>query len=296
MKKNILLVAIFSIATLMLPLSSHSMEEKFKIGLIPEMDVFKQKERFQPLADYLSNKLGISVELTMLSRYGNIVERLRTEQIDAAFLGSFTGALSITQLGVEPIARPINLDGTSSYHGHIFVRKDSNIKSVADMKDKVMAFVEQATTAGYVFPLAYLNRKGVNDHRQFFKEFYFTGSHDSAIEAVFNGEADIGAAKNTIFDLYMENNPKAKDEIIVLENSPDVPSNGLCVIPTIDKELKVKIKTLLLKLDKDPVGEGILNKLRAIRFVDTKKEDYQPVMDLALEAGIDLKKYHYINK
>lgn len=280
----------------MLPLSSHSMEEKFKIGLIPEMDVFKQKERFQPLADYLSNKLGISVELTMLSRYGNIVERLRTEQIDAAFLGSFTGALSITQLGVEPIARPINLDGTSSYHGHIFVRKDSNIKSVADMKDKVMAFVEQATTAGYVFPLAYLNRKGVNDHRQFFKEFYFTGSHDSAIEAVFNGEADIGAAKNTIFDLYMENNPKAKDEIIVLENSPDVPSNGLCVIPTIDKELKVKIKTLLLKLDKDPVGEGILNKLRAIRFVDTKKEDYQPVMDLALEAGIDLKKYHYINK
>jgi phosphonate transport system substrate-binding protein len=296
MKKNILLVAIFSIATLMLPLSSHCMEEKLKIGLIPEMDVFKQKERFQPLADYLSNKLGISIELTMLSRYGNIVERLRTEQIDAAFLGSFTGALSITQLGVEPLARPINLDGTSSYHGLIFVRKDSNIKSVADMKGKVMAFVEQATTAGYIFPLAYLNRKGVNDHRQFFKEFYFTGSHDSAIEAVFNGEADIGAAKNTIFDLYMENNPKAKDEIIVLENSPDVPSNGLCVVPTLDKELKVKIKTLLLELDKDPVGEDILNKLRALRFTDTKKEDYQPVMDLALEAGINLKKYHYTNK
>ena len=290
-----LFITLFSIVVITLSTPSHCMD-KLTIGLIPEMDVFKQKERFLPLADYLTEKLGITVELTMLSRYGNIVQRLRDAQIDAAFLGSFTGALSIYQLGVEPLVRPINLDGTSSYHGHIFVRKDSDIKTVADMKGKTMAFVEHATTAGYIFPLAYLKLHGVTDYTQYFKEFFFTGSHDASIEAVFSGDADIGAAKNTIFDFYMETNPEEKAEIVILATSLDVPSNGLCVIPTLDNELKKKIRNLLLELDKGPNGVDILKKLRFIRFVETSREDYQPVMDLASEAGISLIDYKYTNE
>ena len=48
--------------------------------------------------------------------------------MDGSFFGSFTGAMAIEKLGVEPIARPVNLDGTSTYKGYIFVRKDSGIK------------------------------------------------------------------------------------------------------------------------------------------------------------------------
>jgi phosphonate transport system substrate-binding protein len=159
-----------------------------------------------------------------------------------------------------------------------------------------MVFVERATTAGYIFPLAYFKRLGVKDYRQYFKEYFFSGSHDAAVDAVYTGEADIGAAKNTVYDYYMETNPKAKDEIVILASSPNVPSNGLCVIPTLDNELKKNIKTMLLQLDKDPKGFAVLKKLRAIRFVETRKEDYKPVEDLSFEAGISLQNYQYINK
>lgn len=292
---KILLITLLSLTVLAIP-SVSSSKDRLIIGLVPEMNVFKQKQRFQPLADYLTEKLGVTVELTMLSRYGNIVQRLRDAHVDAAFLGSFTGTLAISQLGVEPLARPINLNGTSTYHGHIFVRKDSGIKTIADMKGKTMAFVERATTAGFIFPLAYFKRQGVDDYSQYFKEYFFAGSHDATVDAVIKGEADIGAAKNTIFDFYMETNPQAKNEIVILASSPDVPSNGLCVIPTLDNELKKKIKSTLLELDKDPIGVGVLQKLRAIRFVETRKEDYQPVMDLSFEAGISLNDYRYNNK
>ena len=160
-------------------------KEKLTIGLLPEMNVFAQMQRFQPLADYLSKEIGMEVQLSMLSRYGNIIERLQAQEIDAAFLGSFTGALAISQLHVIPVARPVNLDNTSTYHGHIFTRKDSKINKVSDMKGKTMAFVERATTAGYVFPLAWLKKNGVEDHTVFFKEYFFAGSHDAAIDAVF---------------------------------------------------------------------------------------------------------------
>ncbi len=56
--------------------------------------------------------------------------------MDGAFLGSFTYALAHAKLGLEVIARPELVDGTSTYHGLIFVRKDSGIKTIKDMKGK----------------------------------------------------------------------------------------------------------------------------------------------------------------
>ena len=271
-------------------------KEKITIGLLPEMNVFAQMQRFQPLADYLSQEIGIEVQLSMLSRYGNIIERLRAQEIDAAFLGSFTGALAISQLNVIPVARPINPDNTSTYHGHIFARKDSNISKASDMQGRTIAFVERATTAGYVFPLAWLKKEGVADYSVFFKEYFFAGSHDAAIDAVLNRKAAIGAAKNTIYEYYLDNNPLAQEELIIIASSVPVPSNGLCVMQTVSKETIAKLQAALLGLDKNPAGRQVLKTFRALKFIKTDTTDYGPVMDMAKEAGISLESYHYQNK
>jgi phosphonate transport system substrate-binding protein len=270
-------------------------EKSITIGLIPEMNVFKQRQRFKPMAEYLSKHMGITVKLSILSRYGNIIERIKEHELDGAFLGSFTGTLAISQLGVIPIARPINMDGTSTYYGHIFVRKDSNIKTVEDMKGKTLALVERATTAGYVFPLAWFKRQGINDIDTYFKEHFFTGSHDAAIDAVMHGEADVGAAKNTIYERMRVMKPRLDKELIILADSPRVPSNGLSVSKEMPEKYKKQLKSLLLGLDQDEEGIRVLEKLGAQRFVETSKEDYQPVLDLAKDAGIVLEKYDYYN-
>jgi phosphonate transport system substrate-binding protein len=269
--------------------------DSITIGLLPEMNVFKQRQRFMLLAKYLSDNMDIEVKLTILSRYGNIIQRIKEQQIDAAFLGSFTGALAISQLGVEPLARPINMDDTSTYFGQVFVRKDSGIKTVADMQGKSLALVERATTAGYVFPLAWLKQNGVDDIATYFSTHQFYGSHDATIDAVLKGQADVGAAKNTIYDRVRAVNPRIDQELDILVSSPRVPSNGLCVRPGIDEQYKTKLKDLLLNLHHNPQGLEVLKKLGAKRFVETSREDYQPVLDLAVEAGIDLKNYKYYN-
>jgi phosphonate transport system substrate-binding protein len=122
------------------------------IGLIPEQNVFRQMQRYTPLGHYVEQKTGIKVHFTLLSRYGNIIDRFREEKMDGAFWGSFTGGLAIKKLGIEPLARPVWKDGTSTYRGFIFVRRDSGIRNVSDMRGKVIAFVERATTAGWLLP------------------------------------------------------------------------------------------------------------------------------------------------
>jgi phosphonate transport system substrate-binding protein len=268
-----------------------SQRKSLVIGLLPEMNIFKQRERFELLAPYLSKHLGIEVELKMLS-YGNIIEKFKEEEIDAAFLGSFTGALAISQLGVVPLVRPINMDNTSTYQGYIFARKDSNITSVADMKGKSLALVEK-TTAGFVFPIAWLKRHGVDDINTYFNEQFISGSHDRTISLVLNGKANVGAAKSTIYENMRKWQPRIDRELIILANSPKVPSNTFCVNKKFDQQYREQLKDLLLNLRGDPGGREVLKKLGAKRFVETGRDQYQPVFDLAKEAGIDLKKYAF---
>jgi len=288
-------VLVFVLFMMLMP--QHAMgAEKITIGLLPEMNVFKQKQRFKPLADYLSEKINIQVELSILSRYGNIIERFKESNIDAAFLGSFTGALAISQLGVEPIARPVNTDGASTYCGYIFVRKDSGITSAADMKGKTFAFVDKATTAGYIFPLAYLKRNQVSSIDDYLKSYSFTGSHDAAIDSVLAGQADIGCAKNTIFDLVKKSNSRIDKELTILATSPRVPSNGLCVRPDMAPATKERLRQELFNLHQSSQGAEVLKAMNYVRFVETTKDDYQPVFDLAAEAGISIKGYSYTNQ
>ena len=291
----ILLVFFAAFALLGSSSNAGAQEESITIGLLPEMNVFKQKQRFEPLAAYLSERMGIAVKLSILSRYGNIIDRIKEEEVDGAFLGSFTGALAISQLGVVPLARPVNNDGTSTYFGYIFARKDSNIKETADMKGKTLALVERATTAGYVFPLAWFKLQGVKDINTYFSDHFFAGSHDAAIDAVLNNKADIGAAKNTIYERMRGLHPRVDKELVILASSPRVPSNGLCVRNNLPEKHKEQLKNLLLNLHQDEKGVNVLLKLGAKRFVATSKEDYQPVINLAAEADIDLKKYEYYN-
>ncbi|RJQ55910.1 MAG: phosphate/phosphite/phosphonate ABC transporter substrate-binding protein [Nitrospiraceae bacterium] len=270
--------------------------EDITIGLIPEQNVFKQFKRYEPLGKYIEKKTGVKIRFSVLSRYGNIIEKFNQDKMDAAFWGSFTGALAVKKLGVEPVARPVNLDGISTYSGYIFVRKDSGITGVEDMKDRVFAFVDKATSAGYIFPVAYLKERGVSDIDGYFREHFFTGSHDAAIYAVLDRKARIGCAKNTIFDSLSGKDARLAAELTILAKSPDFPSNSLGVRKDLPPSIKEKLRRTLVNMDQDPEGREVLKNFGAIRFIETAAADYSPVFRLSEKAGIDLLNYRYENR
>lgn len=286
-----LLAILFALA-----ISPAAAAAELTIGLIPEQNVFRQVERYEPIGEYIRERTGLKLHFTILRRYGNIIDSFKAEKMDGAFWGSFTGALAIQKLGIEPIARPLWRDGTSTYHGYVFVRKDSGIRSVEQMKGKTIAFVDKATTAGFVFPVAYLREHGVADVSEYFKEQFFAGSHDAAITAVLEGKADVGCAKNTIFHMVAARNPKVEEELLILATSPTVPSNGLGIRKDLDPVVKEKLREALLGMVEDPAGKRALEEFGAIAFIPNTKEDYTPVFEIAEAAGIDLKEYRYVNE
>ena len=273
-----------------------SPDKALLIGLIPERNIFKQLERYEPLAHYLSKKTGMRIELKALTRYGNIAENFVSLGLDGAFLGSFTYTLAHKKLRVDPIARPEYADGTSTYYGMIFVRKDSGITSAKDMKGKVFAFVDKATTAGHLLPLAYFKENRIKDYRTYLKEFYFAGTHEDTIYDVLNKKADIGAAKNTVYHYLAEFDKRINEELVILKRSPDVPQNGLAFKRDLDIKVKNTIRNELLKMHNDPDGRNVLKNFGAGRFIETTDDDYEPVYKYVHEIGLKLKTYEYFNE
>lgn len=270
-------------------------EKALLIGLIPEQNIFKQIERYTPVAEYLSKKIGVPVRLKILARYGNIIDHFSYSAMDGAFFGSFTYTLAHLRLGVEVLARPEALDGSSTYHGLIFVRKDSGIRNVKGMKGKRLAFVDKATTAGFLFPLAYLMRNGVSDYKTYFKEIYFAGTHEAAIQDVLNGKADIGSAKNTVFERMVQSDKTISKELVVLAKSANVPENALAVRRDLDTAMKRALLDALLNMGDSKGGQTILLNFGAKKFIPTTDKEYWPIIQYAREINLDLATYNYVN-
>jgi phosphonate transport system substrate-binding protein len=260
------------------------------IALLPERNVFEQKKRYQPLQEYLSAAVGRPVSFKLLDSYQLIFTELIERRVEGAFFGSMNGAIAQLKGSVEILARPVELSGVSTYTGVIFTSIDSGVTlEPSTWRDKRVALVDKVTTAGYLYPLSLLRLSGYRgDPESYFKQMTFTGSHDAAILAVFNDEADFGACKNTIFEEFTRLHPEIQRSLSVLAESAAVPSNGLGVRPDLDPEIKRRLREALLAMHAREDGQRALRQFQAQRFVETSARDYEPVFTMAKQAGIDL--------
>jgi len=266
-----------------------------RIGLIPEQNIFRQRERYGPLLDYVGEQLGTTIQVDVLRHYGGVLRDFADNKLDGAFLGSFSYVLAHHRSGVEVLARPESPDGTSTYHGLIFARTGSGIATPQSMQGKVFAFVDRATSAGYIFPLAYFAEHGIADYATFFSETYFAGTHDAAIYDVLAGRADVGAAKNTVYQRLTATDPRVARDLTVLEHSPGFPENSLAIRNDLDPDVKHRLKEILLHMHEDPRGQAILEKFGARRFIETTDSDFASVMAYVGALGLDLATYDYRN-
>ncbi|MBE0602179.1 MAG: phosphate/phosphite/phosphonate ABC transporter substrate-binding protein [Deltaproteobacteria bacterium] len=261
---------------------------KLTIGLPPERNIFRQIERYEPLMRYVGKKAGVEFELKVFPRYANIVSDFESMELDGAFYGSFTYVIAAAQMGHRVIARPEDPKGISTARGMIFVRKDSKIRSVKDMKGKKMVIADYATTGGCLLTRVFFFENGIDPTQGYFGELYVAGTHEDAIHDVIEGVADIGAAKDSVYRrMWNDESPTIQGRVRAIAFSPEVPENGLSFRPGVDGSLVLKVKEVLLTMDRDPEGAAILEKFGARRFIETKDEDFDVVRGYSRRARLD---------
>src|SRR5437879_9112274 len=164
---------------------------ELKFGFTPVLSEPEMRAEFEPLMGYLSDSIGRKVTLYIAKDYGDLRTQMENGSVDIGSFSPFAYVDAVRGGKIRIIAQSI-IEGSATYRGIIVARKDSGIKSIADLKGKRFAFVDPKSASGYVYPRAMLIEKGI-DPETYFKETMFAGNHDKVIAAVLDGRADAGA-------------------------------------------------------------------------------------------------------
>ncbi len=260
--------------------------QTLRVGLIPSEDSRAMLAQSKDILDALEKNLGTKVQGFVATDYNGVIEAMRAKHIDVAYLGPFSYVLATTVTPVEAfVIAETKKAGRTFYHSQIITLASSGIKTLDDLKGRNFAFVDPASTSGYVFPLAGLIKAGMEPRRDF-KNVIFTGAHDANAVAVANGKVDAATIADRILDAAIAKGHIMAEQIHVVWRSAPIPESPMVWRRDLSDELKARVKAAFLAIrDMNWSDQGALN-----GFKETNDAAYDVIREAAKLANLDLKK------
>jgi phosphonate transport system substrate-binding protein len=247
-------------------------------------------QRTLPVAAYLSKRFGVPVRVYRVADYAGLVEGMRGGNIEFSRFGPAVYARGRLVMGdrLVPILRDVDNNGAEGYYSVIIVKAESDIRSITDLKGKVLAFADPNSASGNAFPRFYLRKQGI-DVGTFFKATPYSGSHDNSVRAVVNGQFDAGAVFWTnetsgIVQRLEARNMVPKGSTRIIWKSPLIPNSPLCVRADLPGELVELIRSsfIAMKDEAPEVWKGFTEG-QVSRYAPAKHEDYLDVIAVTEE-------------
>ena len=242
-------------------------------GLCPKYNPRMMYQLYQPFIDYLNVNTPYRFEIKLSRVYQDTIERLGRSEIVIASCGPVPYIWARERYPVKPILRPLNRDGKPYYQGVIFVRQDSLIQKIVDLRGRGFAFGPELSTAGHILPEYHLRRAGIR--LKDLKEYAFLRHHDSVVNSVLKGKYDAGAVKDVV---AFQHQKEGLRFIYITDPIPTVP---IVVREDAPPALVAAVKTALLKID--PQDRNDMKKMVQwdeefkYGFIEAKDSDYDSI-------------------
>jgi len=267
-----------------LPTPANTQVKPLRVAIAAVFSPQGSAESYAPLLDYLGLKLGRPIERVQRRTYAEINDLLRTGEVDLAFVCTSSYLLGHKQFGLELLAAP-QVNGKVTYNATLIIRTELKAQSIADLRGKTFAFTDPTSFSGRVYPTYLLQQMGTTPE-VFFARTFFTYSHDKAIYAVVEGQADAASVDSLVLDFALKRDPTLAQKIRVIHVSPDFGMPPVVVSPSIRPQLRAELTDILLGMNLDPAGLAALQALDYDRFVVVSDQDYRSAKEV--QSAVDL--------
>ena len=268
-----------------------------KVGIIPFENVDAIQKSFQPYATYLGKKSGrADGKVFVTPSYAGVLQALQADQIDCAYLNPLSYVLATQEFQnspekLVPLAMPY-FHGSLTYKGIIYVRADSPIHTLADLKGKSFVFSDRTSTSGFLYPAAMLEKAGIDPDKDL-KPRNISGT--AGVLAVLNKQADAGAIYETgIETAFTDTATKTVDkskvaQFRILATTAPIPNGMFVARGNLDPATLDKLKAALAAINTDPDGAAALKVIPWDKMVAADDSIFDPVRTNAQTFGLDLK-------
>ncbi len=257
------------------------------LALTPSRDPTALQEAGDAFVRTITRLSGIPMRAKVASDYAGVVEALRNRHVDLAFVHPVGYVLAHREAGCQILVRDI-WQGRVAYTARFYVRADSGIRRVEDLRGKTVAFVDPASSSGYIYPMVLLLKQGLvrdRDPKSFFKEALFAGTHDAALRSVLQGRVDAAASFDKAPELYLKD-PVQVARLTHVGETPPIPEAGICARPGLPADALARVKKALLAM-KGPEHATVLKDIYNIDgFEEASDADYQPVREAVNLMGL----------
>lgn len=277
MKKTLIIfVALFSL--MVLPLTSYAAELKF--GLLPRLSEKEMIEGFTPFAQYLEKELGVKVKLIVPKDFDTWTKEAKAGAYDIAYTNPYLYVVVKKAVkDAQPIAIASEPEIGTKLYGTIIVKKDSPIKSIADLKGKTVAATDPGSAGAYLVQMLMLQKAGLKKEDV---KVIFEKRRDPVAEAVLAGKADAGFLR----DDDVEKLKAGADKFRKLGKSDPIPNWVIFVGKKMDPAMVDKIRKAVLKLKPgDLQSIKVLAPARTDGFVPATDKDFDIMINAAKAAG-----------
>ncbi len=273
---------------------------KLVMAFVPSGEAQTILQTGNRVAHLLEIATGYSFESFVATSYAGVIEAMGANRADIGWLNTFSYVIAHQKYGVEVRLVTVRF-GLPYYRAEIIAQANSGVNSLADLQGKRFAFVDPASTSGYLFPLAGLKKAGY-DPQKFFGQTVFAGSHNNVALAVYQGRVDAGAVYEDARGSVQKTLPDVMQKVKVVWRSDPIPNDTVSLREGLPAEVKDRVTKALLRFSEQPAGLDALKALYEIEAladyellvskykvrVPSLDAFYDPVRDVARYAGINL--------
>ncbi|MEA1921319.1 MAG: phosphate/phosphite/phosphonate ABC transporter substrate-binding protein, partial [Pseudomonadota bacterium] len=225
----LLLLPVFIFPFLFINVSSVQAEEKqVKIGVLAQRGTEHCLKKWSPTAEYLSQNIsGYSFSIIPLS-FDQLVPVTEKGEIDFVLSNSsYYVTLEINQQVnrlVTLINKDVNGKLMTTFAGVIFTRADrQDISSIKDLIGKSFVGTDSRSLGGWQAALLELKQAGITPRKDF-TTLSFAETHDAAVYAVLDNQADVGCVRTSTLERMAEEGKINLADLKVIHYHPHLKS------------------------------------------------------------------------
>lgn len=248
--------AFIIVSCLVFCLVSGTASAEYKIGVLAKRGAPKCMKKWRATGDYLTEKTGEKF-IIMPLKFKAIEPALKAKRIDFMLANSAFYVEMEKKFGVKAITTLINSrEGQSlkEFGGVVFVRKDSDIQSLADIKGRKFMCVKYSSFGGGHMAWRLLLENGI-DPKTDCAAFIEGKKHDNVVLAVKNGTVDVGTVRTDTMERMQEEGRiqlsdfriirEVKDEFPFVRSTRLYPEWPLAACATTDEQVADKVASAL---------------------------------------------------
>lgn len=282
-RRNFIAAALLSAASITTIHAQDLDPKTLRVALLPDENASTIIQNAQPLKAHLEKTLNRRIELVVTTDYSSMIEAMRFGRIEVAYFGPLSYVLAKSKSDIEAFAVGVS-KGSPTYTSVVITQADSAIKSLRDLKGKIVAYGDTASTSSHLVPRAMIEDAGLVANTDY--KTVYVGAHDAVARSVETGKAQAGALSRPIFDSLVKSGRIDGTKVRVLAETKPIPNYPMAMQSKLAPALKAQIRSAFVDL-KDP---AILKTFRAEGFSATSDNAYDVLRDTAKVLKLDLAK------